>query len=111
MNINECFKDFLIGYVSAGHTTTSKAMKELNELTEKFVNNLPEHYCFKIDFVKLYCEHMLEIMSEENKGFFHFYFEKRRYYDMIVEFLFDIIKEKEIKYGEYYETNSDGLVD
>ena len=79
MSLREKFTYFLINYVSRGHTYIDDAMNELEQKTKEFVNSLYDEYLFCMDTVDLYCENMLCVMSEENKGFFHFVFNKNRY--------------------------------
>ena len=105
MSVKEVFKQFLIGYVAAGHTATSEALEELDKLTKNFVNSIPEDYYFKCDYVKLYCEHMLEVMSDENKGFFHFYLDKARYNRMLIDYLVDSIHLRSLLYSQNDESD------
>ena len=83
MDTKELFIDFLINYVSVGHTTTDEAMDELRAATQSYVNSLLPYCYFNWDYVELYCESAPTLMSESNRGFFHFYFNKNRYIDFL----------------------------
>ena len=78
------FKQFLIGYVSNGCTTTRGAMKELNQLTDEFLDDIrPDYYFNEITLID-YVETMRDKLSSENEGFFRLRF-KRSYYVTVLE--------------------------
>ena len=73
--MEKTFKRFLVGYVAAGHTVTEEAMKELNTISKEFVKTLKPDYLFTSNAVEMF----EESISEENKGFFVYEFDKCRY--------------------------------
>ena len=81
--MEETFKSFLIGYVSAGHTVDREAMDELINLTDQFINWLDPHYCFTENATTTYLEFLEENMSDANKHFFCLVFDKCRYVDFL----------------------------
>ena len=85
------FKRFLIGYVSAGHTLDDEAEDELNNLTDQFINWLDPHYLFTENATSTYIEFLDENMSEANKHFFKFKFNKCRYVDFLEKWIKHLI--------------------
>lgn len=77
--MEEQYSDFLITYVSAGHTMTLEADNELDHLTEQFINWLDPLYCFTENALETYIEFLDEKMSETNRHFFVFRYDKYRY--------------------------------
>ena len=73
------FKNFLIGYVSAGHTVDDDVMEELNTLTNEFINNLYSCYFFTEQGTGAYIEFLDERLSEKNRHWFPLRFDKSRY--------------------------------
>ena len=90
--LEEKFKQFLIGYVSAGHTYTDEAMDELERLTDDFLNERDTDAYFRDIVVKAYCEEMNEKLSDENKHFSHCYYNKTRYIQHLEGYIKHIIK-------------------
>ena len=77
--MEEAFKDFLIGYVVAGHTVDDNVMNEMNELTNQFVDSLYAEYYFTSDATELFIDFLEENLSEENKHWFPLRYDKYRY--------------------------------
>ena len=91
MKIENKFKQFLIGYVSAGHTVTSEAMEELERLTDDFIDNTYPDYYFRDITVENYCEEMNEKLSDNNKHYFHCYYNETRYIKQLEDYIKHII--------------------
>lgn len=91
VKIKNKFKQFLIGYVSAGHTYTDDAMEELERLTDDFLNERDTDAYFRDIVVEAYCEEMNEKLSDENKGFFHCYYNETRYIQRLENYIKHII--------------------
>ena len=89
--MEETFKSFLIGYVSAGHTVDREAMDELINLTDQFINWLDPHYCFTENATTTYLEFLEENMSDANKHFFCLVFDKCRYVDFLEKWIKHLI--------------------
>jgi len=108
--MEETFKCFLIGYVSAGHTVDREAIDELANLTDEFINWLDPHYCFTENATSTYLEFLDENMSDTNKHFFgNMLFDKCRYVDNLEKWIKHLIKRKVSKgfVGIDYEDKDD----
>ena len=90
--LKEKFKQFLIGYVSAGHTVTIEAMDELERLTDDFLNERDTDVYFRDIVVEAYCEEMNEKLSDENKHFFGSYYDETRYIQHLENYIRRLIK-------------------
>ena len=89
--MEETFKRFLTGYVSARHTVDREAMDELINLTDQFINWLDPQYCFTENAVSTYIEFLDDNMSEANKHFFPLRFDKCRYVDFLEKWIRHLI--------------------
>ena len=92
MSVREVFKQFLLGYVSNGCTVTRSAMKELNKLTDEFLNDLLPDYYFDELTVIDYLETVKEQMSDKNVGFFKLEYRKRNYIDHLERYIKKLIE-------------------
>ena len=90
--MEKTFKRFLVGYVAAGHTTTEEAMKELNTISKEFVKTLKPDYLFTSNAVEMFEEVLEESISEENKGFFGYKFDKWRYIQLLEDWIRHLIE-------------------
>ena len=81
------FRQFLIGYIAAGHTTTIEALEELGNLTDDFLKNLDKKYYYDEITLYDYFDYLKEHMSNKNIGFFHLYFNEDRYKNMLISYL------------------------
>ena len=86
--MDNVFKCFLIGYVSAGHTVDKCAMDELFDLASDFVKNIHPSYYFTSYAVELFIDYIQTNMSQTNRHFFVFQFNESRY----VEHLENLLK-------------------
>ena len=81
------FKQFLIGYVSAGHTISDEAHEEIKKLTTNFINIIDKENYYREIALHQYFEYLKEHMSDENIGFFHLYFNENRYKNIMSSYL------------------------
>ena len=88
------FSDFLDTYVSAGHTVTLEADDELDHLTEQFINWLDPCYVFTETATETYIEFLDEKMSETNRHFFVFRFDRDRYIRHLENWIRQLINDK-----------------
>ena len=93
--MEETFKRFLIGYVSAGHTVDQDVIDELSNLTDEFINWLDPHYCFTENATSAYIEFLDENLSESNRHWFPLRFDKCRYVDMLEKWIKHLIENKQ----------------
>ena len=89
--MEETFHDFLFGYVAAGYTMDLDADDELNRLTKRFINWLDPRYIFTETAVETYVEFLDEKMSETNRHFFGFRFDKDRYVRLLEDWIRHLI--------------------
>ena len=92
LEIKKQFGKFLIGFILKGHTTTDEALEEIEELTDKYLQTVPDHLYFDDDMVRDYIDFMKQNISEENIGFPHLYFQTRRYIDLLQNYVKHYIK-------------------
>ena len=90
--MEDSFKKFLIGYVSAGHTVDDSVMEELNALTNEFINWLDPNYLFTENAIGAYIEFLKERLSDENRHWFPLRFDKHRYIDCLVNWIKYLLK-------------------
>ena len=73
--MEDYYFQFLIGYVSAGHTGTNKAMNDLHNITNEYISGVysnPNCYdFFTTDELKFYLEVLEWNLQDENKHYFH----------------------------------------
>ena len=86
------FNWFLITYLSKGHTLTIPAIQELNELTNEFLDELSSESYFTTNAVLDYLEFLNDSMSEGNKHFFNFEFDKWRYIEILEDWIRTLIE-------------------
>ena len=77
--MEETFKRFLIGYVSAGHTLTDEAQDELEFLANEYVDSIERQFCFTSNATDLFLYYLREFMSEANQNLFNLSFDEKRY--------------------------------
>ena len=92
--MEETFHDFLFGYVAAGHTMDTDANDELNRLTKEFINWLDPGYIFTETATETYIEFLDEKMSETNRHFFVFRFDRDRYVRHLENWIRHLINDK-----------------
>ena len=81
------FNQFLIDYLTTGHTVSLGAMKELNNLTDAFLKNVDKNNYYEEMTLDDYFDYLKENMSSEYIGFFHLYFNEERYEDIMKSYL------------------------
>ena len=86
------FKRFLVGYVSAGHTLDDSAQEELENLAYEFVNWLDPHYLFTENAISTFIEFLDERLSDENKHWFPLRFDKCRYVEHLEKWIRRLLK-------------------
>ena len=87
MKTKAIFKRFLIGYVSNGATVTNSALKEIDKLTDEFLDDIIADYYFNEITVIDYVESMRERLSDKNVGFFKLGYRKRYYIDALEKYI------------------------
>lgn len=86
------FRQFLIGYVAAGHTTTIEALEELGNHTDDFLKNLDKKYYYDEITLYNYFDYLKEHMSNDSIGFFHLVYNEERYKDFMASYLRKYLK-------------------
>ena len=77
--MEDTFKRFLVGYVSAGHTLDDSAQEELEDLADKFVKSVYPQYIFTSNATDLFVHDLRQEMSIDNQSFFKLSFNESRY--------------------------------
>ena len=95
MKTKAIFKRFLIGYVSNGCTVDRPSMKELNKLTDEFLDDLIPDYYFDEYSVDDYIQTMKEQLSEENRHFFKLEHKRRDYIKQLEQYIKTLIEHPE----------------
>ena len=75
----DAFNDFLIGYVTAGHTVDDDVMEELNKLTDEFINAIYSDYLFTENATGAYIEFLDQRLTDKNRHWFPLRFDMDRY--------------------------------
>ena len=88
----DAFSDFLIGYVTAGHTVDDEVMKELNSLTNEFINNIYSDYFFTENATGAYIEFLDERLTDENRHWFPLRFDESRYVKHLEQWIRSLLK-------------------
>ena len=73
MYIKKIFKQFVLGYISAGHTATVEAEKELKRLIDECVDsiyNINNDNCFTFHAMYDVLDYVKHNLSDENEGFY-----------------------------------------
>lgn len=83
----EVFINFLIGYVSNGHTVSLDALELINKLTSDFVKDVHENNYYNEFILYDYFDYLKEHMPDEFIGFFHLCFNQSRYEKLLIDFL------------------------
>ena len=94
--MKETFRQFLVGYVSAGHTVDESIMDELRTLSDEFVQSIYPGYYFTSNATDLFIEFLNERLSDENRHWFPLRFNEERYIDMLENWIKYIINDKSI---------------
>ena len=91
--IKEYFKQFLYGYISAGHTVDDEAEKEAKHLTTEYVYDvLDDEDCFKYPVLCDYVSYMYDRLNDDYIELFTLYCNERRYSHLLekyIQHLFD----------------------
>ena len=93
-DVKELFKRFVFGYISSGHTQTEESEEELKRLIVEFINTIDDEDCFTYPAlcdIIAYVEHNI---SDENKGFYHYWANKHSYRDQLEKFIRYIINRR-----------------
>ena len=91
MNIKSLFKQFLIGYVSNGATVDRPSMRELNRLTDEFLDDITADFYFNEITLIDYLETMTEKLSDENRHFFKLGYKRSYYIDELEGYIKHLI--------------------
>ena len=89
--MEDLFCNFLINFVSAGHTVDAPAINELDDLTHRFLFNLNPECFFGTPAVQTYLDYLDEHMSDLNRHLFCFRFNKWRYIFYLENYLRQLI--------------------
>ena len=86
--MEETFKRFLIGYVSAGHTVDDSVLEELDRLTDEYIKGFYSDYqYFTEDSVRFYLEVLEWNLSDDNKHWFPLRYDRQRYVNCLVNWI------------------------
>ena len=95
MAVKEVFKQFLIGYVSNGATVDRSSMKEINRLTDEFLDDIRPNYYFNELTLIDYLETMTEQLSDKNRHFFKLGFKRSYYINELEKYIKTLIEKPE----------------
>ena len=93
LTIKDYFKQFLRGYISAGHTVWDDSEEEVKRLTDEFVDTLcNDDDCFTYAIFSDYIAYIDENLNEEYKGLYTLYCSHGRYRDLLEDYLKHLFK-------------------
>ena len=87
-NLKELFEQFLRGYISESHTVSLESEKEVSRLTDEWFEGFDvEDFYFTSEQLIDYLDYLKENLSEENRGFYHLYYNERHFIDLLGKYL------------------------
>ena len=93
LTLKDYFKQFLHGYISAGHTDWDDSEEEVKRLTNEFVDSLRnDDDCFTYP---IFCDYIAFIdnnLNEDYKGLYTLYCSHGRYCDLLEDYLKHLFK-------------------
>ena len=102
--MEDVFCAFLVNFVSAGHTVDTggaargagdaPAINELDDLTHRYLFNLNPECFFSMPTVQTYLDYLNDHMSNLNRHFFCFRFNKWRYIMHLENYLRQVIRDQ-----------------
>ena len=88
ITIKDYFKQFLHGYISAGHTVWDESEEEVKRLTDEFVDSLRrDDYCF--DYA-VFCDYIAYIdnnLNDDYKRLYTLYCNHSRYCSLLEDYM------------------------
>ena len=88
LTIKDYFKQFLHGYISAGHTVWDESEEEVKRLTDEFVDSLRrDDYCFDYAVLCDYVAYIDNNLNEDYKGLYTLYCHHGRYRDLLEKYI------------------------
>ena len=77
--IKEYWKQFLHGYISAGHTVWDEPEEEVKRLTDEFMEGLNDEDCFNAALIYDYVDYIQDNLSDDYKRLYTLYYDQHRY--------------------------------
>ena len=88
LTLKNYFKQFLHGYISAGHTVWDDSEEEAKRLIDEFVdNNFDDEDCFTYNAMNDFFYHMELSMSEDYQDLYTLYYDENRYRDLLEKYM------------------------
>lgn len=88
LTIKDYFKQFLHGYISAGHTVWDDSEEEVKRLTDEFVDTLRnDDDCFTYPILCDYIAYIDDNLNEDYKGLYTLYCSHSRYSNLLEDYL------------------------
>ncbi len=88
LTIKDYFKQFLHGYISAGHTVWDDSEEEVKQLTDEFVDSLRnDDDCFTYPIFCDYIAFIDDNLNEDYKRLYTLYCNHSRYTDLLEDYL------------------------
>ena len=88
LTIKDYFKQFLHGYISAGHTVWDDSEEEVKRLTDEFVDSLRnDDDCFTYPIFCDYIAYIDDNLNEDYKGLYTLYCSHSRYSNLLEDYL------------------------
>ena len=79
ITLQELWKQFLHGYISAGNTVWEESEEEVKRLTDEFVKDFNDEDCFNSAFIYDYVDYIENNLSDDYKRLYTLYFDLHRY--------------------------------
>ena len=87
----ELFNRFVFGYIAASHTQTDESEQELKQLIAEFINEINDEDCFTYYALRDIIEYVKHNISDENKGFYHYWINRLIYRRQLEDYIKYII--------------------
>ena len=91
-DIKELFKQFVFGYIAAGHTQTDESEAELKKWIATFIDTLDDNDCFDRCTMLDILDYVEDHMSDDNKQFYRYYLQDFTYNTQLENYIKYIVK-------------------
>ena len=91
-SIKDLFKQFVLGYIAAGHTQTDESESELKRLIAEWCDGLHDENCF--DRCSMYdiLDYVEHNISDDNKFLYSYNFHEYKYTSLLEKYIKYAIK-------------------
>ena len=85
--IKDYWKQFLHGYISHGHTVWDETEEEVKRLTDEFVEDRTDEYCFHDTVIYNYVNYIERNLSDDYKRLYTLRYDPSRYVYLLERYI------------------------